>query len=236
MNIAQPAVNDTSPSMAALIAGFGLLMMAILAPFANFFALENLVVSNDAKATVGNILAAEGLFRLGVSGFVVVVVLDVIVAWALHVLFEPLNRNLSLLAAWLRVAFAAAFAIALNPLLNVLQLLTSTESSGLEPSQVQAQVMLALGAFRSGWDIALVFFGAHLIVLGYLTVHSSFIPRWLSALLGIAGLGYVADSFGKFLFADYHLTIALFTFVGEFLLIFWLLWRGFRPTPRSNTP
>lgn len=51
-----------SPRTAALVAGLGLLIMAILAPFANFYVLQNLIVANDAKTTAENILASLGCF------------------------------------------------------------------------------------------------------------------------------------------------------------------------------
>jgi hypothetical protein len=221
--------NDVSPRTAALVAGLGLLMMAILAPFANFYVLQNLVVANDAKATADKIMASSGLFRLGIVCFLIVAVLDVIVAWALHVLLEPVNKSLSLLAAWFRVAYAAVFAIALIPLLGVVQLLSGAEYlKGLETNQLHAQVMLSLSAFHDGWDLGLVIFGCHLLGLGYVLFKSGFVPQWLSILVSIAGGGYLADSFGKFLIPNYNITVAAFTFVGEFLLIFWLLWKGIK--------
>jgi hypothetical protein len=221
-----------------MVAGLGLLMMAILAPFANFYVLQNLVVANDAKATADNIVASIGLFRLGIVCFLIVAVLDVIVAWALHVLLEPVSKNLSLLAAWFRLLYAAVFTLALSPLLGILHLLSGGRSlQGLENTQVQAQVMLSVGAFRSGWDLGLVLFGFHLLLLGYVVFKSEFIPKWLGVLLGIASLGYLADSFGKFLVPNYNITIAAFTFIGEVVLIFWLLWqgsRGFEVTPKAR--
>jgi Domain of unknown function (DUF4386) len=217
---------DVSPRTAALIAGIGLLAMAVLAPFANFYVLGNLVVASDAKATAENIMASSGLFRIGIFCFLLVAVLDVLVAWALHILLEPVNRNLSLLAAWFRLLYVAVFVLALSPLLGVLNLLSASEFKSLETSQLQAQVMLSLGAFRSGWDLGLVLFGFHLLVLGYVVFKSGFIPKWLGALLGIAALGYLADSFGKFLIPNYSITIAAFTFIGEVVLIFWMLWKG----------
>jgi hypothetical protein len=44
----------------------------------------------------------------------------------------------------------------------------------------------------------------------------------------IASLGYLIDSFGGFLSADYNANVAQFTFVGEVLLMGWLLWKGVR--------
>lgn len=227
---------DVTPRTAAIVAGLGLLLMAILAPIANFVVLGNLIVPQDAQATADKIIASSGLFRLGISCFLVVAVLDVVVAWGLYVLLEPVNKSLSLLAAWFRVVYAAAFAVALIPLFGVLQLLSGADYlKGLETNQLHAQVMLSLGTFRSGWDLALVLFGFHLLVLGYTAFTSGFIPRWLSILLGIAGLGYLADSFGKMLIPSYNITISMFTFVGEVVLIFWLLWKAFRGFDERRT-
>ena len=48
----------------------------------------------------------------------------------------------------------------------------------------------------------------------------------LGVLLASAGSGYVVDSFGRVLFAGYSFDVAAFTFVGEVLLIIWLLIYG----------
>lgn len=225
-DIAQPT--DISPRTAAVVAGFGLLTMAVLAAFANFGVLERLIVADDAGATAANIAASSSLLRIGIACFLVVAVLDVVVAWGLYMLLQPVSKSLSLLAAWFRVAYAAAFAMALTPLLSVLQLMAG--DTGLEANQ--AQVMLSLRAFKSGWDLGLVLFGLHLAVLGYVVFKSGFLPKWLGVLIGIAAVGYLVDSFGKLLIPSYRITLSTFTFVGEFLLIFWLLWLGMRGLQR----
>jgi hypothetical protein len=115
---------DVSLRTAAIVAGLGLLVMAILAPFTNFYVFQNLIVPGDAKTTADNIMASGGLFRIGISCFLVVAILDIVVAWALYVLLKPVNRSLSLLAAWFRVVYAAVFTIALNNLIDALQLLS----------------------------------------------------------------------------------------------------------------
>ena len=51
---------DISRRAVALIAGIGLLVMAVLAPLAHFGVLQNLFVPADAAATVENIIASEG--------------------------------------------------------------------------------------------------------------------------------------------------------------------------------
>ena len=100
--------------------------------------------------------------------------------------------------------------------------------------------MLSVTSFMNRWNMALAIFGLHLFLLGYLVFKSGYMPRALGILLGIllivAGLGYLADGFGKFLFSNYTITISSFTFVGEVLLLAWLLWRGIisrKPIQRS---
>src|SRR6185503_12366807 len=90
------------------------------------------------------------------------------------------------------------------------------------------QAMSLLRAFQSIWDKGLILFGFHLLVLGYLAFKSGYVPKWLGFFLLLAALGYIVDGLGKSLSPTYNLSIAQFTFIGEVLLIFWLLWRGIK--------
>jgi hypothetical protein len=194
---------DTSQSNAARIAGFGLLIMALLAFFANSFVLENLVVPNDAAKTISNLMANEMLFRFGITGFVIVLILDVLVAWALYLFLKPASQSLSLLAATFRWVYTAIFAVSLFSLTNVLQLLNGVFTA----NELQSQVMMSLESFQSGWQIGLLFFGCHLLVLGYVVVKSSYVPKILGIFLLVAGFAYTLDSFAHFLlhnYADYE--------------------------------
>ncbi|MEA2077560.1 MAG: DUF4386 domain-containing protein [Candidatus Marinimicrobia bacterium] len=220
-------MKDISLRKAAIVAGLGLLAMTILAIFANFFVLENFVVSGDAAKTVNNILANEGIFRLGICSLIIVAILDVLVAWALYILLKPVNKSLSLLTAWFRLAYATILGIALLNLFGVLQLLNGSDYlTVFEPSQLHAQAMLSLSAFNFAWTIGLVLFGIHLSILGYLIFKSGYISKILGILVIIAGLGYLIDSFVMFLLPNCPITIGMFTFIGELLFMFWLLIKG----------
>ncbi len=235
--ITKRPIADISQRKVALIAGFSLLVMALLAPFAHFGVLQALVVPADAAATVNNIIASEGLFRVAIAALLVVTFLDILVAWALYVLLRPVNAALALLVGWLRLAAPAVFAVALANLLDVAQLVGGPDGAALQPAQLQAQVMSSITSFDNGWIvIAHAIFGLHLFGLGYLLFRSAHFPRFLGVLVVIAGGGYLADSFGMILVPDYALSIGAFTFVGEALLIFWLFWRaikGFPSEPES---
>jgi len=220
----------------ALTVGISLLLMAVLAPLAHFGVLENLVVSGDAATTVGNIVADEGLFRLAIASLLVVTFLDIVVAWALYVLMKPVHPTLAILVGWLRLAAPAVFAVALANLLDVANLLGSAEPSTLQPDQLGAQVMASIASFDSGWDMSLAIFGLHLVGLGYLLFKSVDFPRFLGVLVVVAGAGYLADTFAIILVPDFEFTFSWITFVGEVLLIFWLLMRAIKGFPSETEP
>jgi hypothetical protein len=229
-------IADISLRKAAIVAGLGLLFMMVFAVFANFSVFPKLIVPGDAAATANNIVASEGLFRAGIFSFIIVAILDLVVALALYVLLKPVHKSLSLLAALFRLVYATIFGVALTNYFNALLLLSGADYlAGFETAQLQAQVMLFLNAFSDGWNIGYVFFGLHLFFLGYLVFKSSRvlfksvnIPRILGVLLIIASLGYLFDSIGKILLPSYDLDIALYTFIGEFLFMLWLLIKGWK--------
>jgi len=228
--------HDISLRQAAIVAGLALLVLAVLAPIANFGILHKLVVAGDAQTTAQNLAAAPGLFRIGIALFFVVAILDVVVAWGLYIFFQPVNRSLSLLAALFRVVYATMLGVALTDLLSALQLSGGADSlKAFGADQLQAQMMVLLGAFQSAWDLSLIIFGLHLFILGMLVFGSG---RRLLKVLGIlviaAGVGYLVDGWGTLLVPNYSLTVGMYTFVGEALLILWLFWKGIRGADTSN--
>ena len=173
-----------------------------------------------------DILAAEGLFRLAISAFVLVAVLDAVVAWGLYAFFKLVSRDMSLLAGWLRLAYAAVFAVAISQLAGALHLLSNADYlRTFTPDQLRTQALLKITDFHDIWTVSLVLFGTHLLLVGYLIYRSGFARKLLGVLVAMAGAGYLVDSFGALLFSDYTVTIGAFTFVGGFLLMLWLLIR-----------
>ncbi len=228
--------HDISLRQAALVAGLALLFLAILAPIANFGILHKLIIPGDAQTTAQNLAAASGLFRIGIALFFVVAILDVVVAWGLYIFFQPVNRSLSLLAALFRVVYATMLGIALTNLLNALQLFGGADSlKAFGADQLQAQMMVLLGAFQSAWDLSLIIFGLHLFILGMLVFGSGTrLLKVLGILVIAAGAGYLVDGWGTLLVPNYSLTVGMYTFVGEALLILWLFWKGIRGADTSN--
>jgi hypothetical protein len=222
----------------ALVAAVSLLLMALLAPLANFGVLQTLIDPADVAGTTSHILASAGVFRAAIGGLLLVAILDVVVAWALYVLLRPVNEILALLVAWLRVVYAAAFASALVNLFDVAQLVNGEPASrsGGQSAQLLAQVAASVASFANGWDLALAIFGLSLLGLGALILRSVDFPKVLGLLVMFAGVGYLVDSFGTILVSGYSLTISSFTFVGEALLIVWLFRIAFRASRAARSP
>ncbi len=202
-----------SIKMNARIAGLLYLAVAIFSGFAASTR-SSLIVAGDAATTVSRILAAAGLFRLNIVSDLVGQLFHVFLALALYELFKTVNKNQALLMVMLAlIPVPMAMLNQLNQL-AALQLLGNADPS---------QILFYLNLHTQGVLIAQIFWGLWLFPLGYLVIKSGMLPRVLGILLMIAGLGYVVDSFGKFLLPGYGLTIAMFTFIGEVLFLLWLL-------------
>ena len=222
-----------SPRQAALIAGFAYLAVFIVATFAQF-ALDKIIVQGDAAATAKNIMDSGLLFRLGISGWIIVLLIDAVVAWALYLFLKPVNDGLALLAAWFRLLFVAIFAGSFFNLFAVMELLSGTGNlAAIEPVQLHAQITPFLAAYDIAVHISFVPFGLHILVVGYLIFKSGSMPRILGILLMVAAAGYQIDSFGNFISSAYGaneinfiIFVAIPAVVSELWLTLWLLVKG----------
>ena len=216
---------------AARLAGLSYLAMFALGIFANFVVREGLVEPGDPAETVANITGSIGLFRLGLLSFLAIFVLDVVIAWALHIVFRDVNRDVSLATAWFRLIYTAILGVALVSMFQVLQILGGSDFLGvLSGEEVNALTMSELATFESTWLIGLVAFGIHLVLLGWLVVRSGLVSRVLGYVLMVAGIAYVLDTTAQVLLADYEsvagvllAVVAVPSMVGEGWLGFWLL-------------
>lgn len=225
--VAQRVPAQWSVRNASLTAGIALLLMSVVAIFGNVVVVDGLVTEGDAAQTAGDLTDAAGLFGLGIVGLIVVIALDVVVAWALYRVFSPVNVSLSMLAAIMRLVYSAVFMVAIGQLLGVLRLLNDDGTRAvLGADLVQVQAMQGMTAFNDIWYVGQFLFGIHLVLIGYLAYRSGYVPRVLGALLVIAGLGYGADSLGAVLAQSSWTDISSFTFLGEFLLALWLVIRA----------
>ncbi len=187
---------EASPRLWARTAGAFYLITIIMGVFAEVFVRGALVVRDDATATATNILAHETLYRFGLSADLVMMASYLAVTLLFYVLFKPVGRRLSLLAAFFSlVGIAVLAANSLNHLAPLIFLGSAHYLSAFQTSQLQALALMFLKMHAGSYSIADVFFGIDCLIIGYLIFKSGFLPRTLGVLMAIGGLSYLIDSF-----------------------------------------
>src|SRR5699024_5340853 len=137
-------------------------------------------------------------------------ILDVIVAFALTAVLDPNDTTLGRITVGLRLAYAAAFAVAASELL------------GGDAER-----------FQQIWDASLMVFAAHLMAVALLAWRGGVVPRVIAVLVLIAGLGYFVDALSPMFTLGFE--VSTISFVGEVALLLWLLIRGGRNTAQGMT-
>jgi hypothetical protein len=136
---------------------------------------------------------------------------DTGVALIFYCLFEPVSRRLSFVASLSRLIFVVVMGVNSLNYFGVMEFLQVSHSST---------------SFNRGYGVALIPFGLHCVLTGYLIVKSTFLPRFLGMLMALAGLGYLMflwPPLGDRLFFPYIVVPGV---VGEGSLTLWLLVMG----------
>jgi hypothetical protein len=221
---------ETSPQVYARVAGVLYLIIIVFGIGAEVFIRGSLIVPGDAAATAANVSGSPGLFRLGFLGDSIAFLCDVALAVLLYVLLQPVSKTLALMAAAFRLTQTAVIALNLLSYYSALLLLDGADYvAAFDPAQLNALVALALDTHAHGYDLGLIFFGASCLVLGTLIVRSGYLPKWLGALVAVAGVVYLAGSYTLFLAPDLAEAIQpayAIPLVAEVALCLWLLIRG----------
>lgn len=194
----------------SVIAGTSYLVIFFAAIFANFLVIQSL--NNDPVLTIQE---NHMMVRFGILAFLITVVFDVVVAWALLELYK--DHYLSGLSTLFRMMHAAIMGVAVFALVLTL---TSTGSQ---------EILQQTSIFNIIWLIGLFFFGIHLILLGNIIGR----PKLIAIFLVIAGAMYMVDTAAHFVLPDYEdyasiflALVAIPSIVGEMAFSIWLLVKG----------
>jgi hypothetical protein len=220
-----------SPRARARMTGVVYLLFFLTALLGEFFTQQAGIsglgaLPGDAAATANTILAHEASYLVGVALGLISTACYVAVTALFYQLFQPVSRSLALLAAFFGLvgcaitAFGSLFQLAPLVLLD-----GSPYLSAFTGKQVQALALLSLHLNAQVGSIALVFFGLFQLLIGYLIVRSTFLPRMLGALMALAGLGWLTFLWPPL--ANSLLTpLEVLGVLAEALLMLWLLVRG----------
>jgi hypothetical protein len=216
---------EASPLLKARIAGACWLMTILTGVFALYVG-GRLIISGDAATTAVNILTHEALFRSGTAATLISTAFYLVATLLVYELLKPVNRTVSLLAAFFSLIGCAVWAVSSLFDLAPFVLLKGTPYLGafaLEQLQAQSLMFLKLGG--QGSNVGIVFFGLHCLLVGYLILKSSFLPRIVGALMVFGGLGwltFLAPPLASYL-SPY---IMIPGTLGELSLTLWLLVMG----------
>ena len=218
-------MTQASPRRLARIAGLLYLLNFVTAAIWSV-AFGGLVASGDAAATATNILAHEPRFLLGFATYLLMVATYLGVTALFYVLFRPVNRSLSVLAAFFSLVGCTVGAVGSVFLYAPSAVLRGAGTlSGFQPEQVRGLSLMLLELQGQTFNSSLVFFGFYCLLIGYLVYRSTFLPRPLGVLMVIAGAGWLT-------FLSPPLATGLSRYVlvsgavGEGSLALWLLIKG----------
>lgn len=188
-------IAESSPRLQARVAGYLYLLIIIGGLFAPFsLAPSGMMLGDAALPTTARILASKPLYVLGGAAQLIVYTCDIGVALIFYELLKPVSRNVALLATFFRLVFVAiASANMFNHFAPLIFLSGAAYLSAFKPDQLQALALVFIRLRTFGFDIALLFFGFHCFLVGYLIFRSTFFPRILGIGLAIGGIGYVTN-------------------------------------------
>ncbi|MFZ1678030.1 MAG: DUF4386 domain-containing protein [Saprospiraceae bacterium] len=223
----------------ARAAGFLYLITIIAGGFAEAFVREGLTVYGDPVATAHNILASEQMYRFGFVADLLVIICGAFLTLIFYILFKPVNKNISLLALIFGSIAAAVMAVnLLNQLAPLLLLHNTGYQKAFSIEQLQTLSLFFLNLQSQGYNISLLLFAFYFPIIGYLIYRSNFLPRILGIIYAMAGLGYLVNSLGWFLYPHFaaHLFpyVLLPAFIGESSMALWLIVKGVK-VPKGNT-
>ena len=181
------------------------------------------------ERTAQNTIAHPGLVNAAVVCYLVNLIGDILIAWALFYLVAPVSRALAFLMSGFQLIYATVALAATLDLITVTRILhTPAYLTAFGPAALHAQIDLLMHSFRYGFAFSLVLFGVHLGLLGYLIVRSGYIPWVVGVLVTIAGAGYVLNGVSEYVFPDVYFGWLPYAFAGELALVLWLWIWGWR--------
>jgi hypothetical protein len=205
-----------------------MLLSFVAGGFGEAYVPSRLIVGTDPAATIRNLASSEALFRLSFAAYLVEACCDIALALILYAFLKPVNKDISLLAAFFGLIGTATFAAAEMFYFAPTLVLTGGGSlRSFSADQLSALALISFKVFAVGTTMFTVFYGMGWVLRGYLMCHSGYLPKFLGVLMTIAGLAFIASNFLAVLAPHYRSGWLLFAMIpGVLLLAVWLLVKG----------
>jgi hypothetical protein len=222
------------------ITGLLYLIIAIIGGFSIGYMPSVIIAEGNAVLTFQNLIDNQELFRWGIAGDIVVMVLEIVLTVMLYHLFKSFSTTGMTIATYSRLAMAIIMGVNLINYMIPAIIMTQPEYlSAFSSSELESLTLLFFKAHKYGELAWQIFFAIHLFTLGYVIRKSRKIPKWLGILMLIGGIGYAGDSFIQFTLMNSEILSILFSsllvlaVIAEFWFAFWLLLKGMNKEAKS---
>lgn len=216
----------------ARLAGLLYLIVVLTGLFSLAYVPSQLIAKDDPARTFQSISESASLFRAGILGSVICYLAFLILPLVLYKLLGTVNRRIAKLMVLFAVVSVPISLLNLQNRYTVLTLISGADYlASIEPTQLQAQMMLMLNSYSNGILISQVFWGLWLLPFGYLVFRSGFLPKIFGVLLILGCIGYLVNFVCRTLMVDFGSTaiasyVTIPAALGEIGICFWLLIRG----------
>lgn len=208
--------------ISALLTGWTLIVMAIVAGFSIGFAFSEFNQAKDLESLKYLIQTRQTLYKSMLIGLSVIVLLDLLVTFTLYKYFEEVNKKISFIAAISRILYTLIFGIAFY------FLVLNLAYNELSNQQINQNFHL----FEVIWNGGLVIFGIHLGLVGYLMMLEKVFPTILVLLVFFAAASYLVVhalklvAVNQAILEHLEMWLAFPMAIGELGLAIWLIGKG----------
>ena len=213
------------------VAGLAYILIIVIGVLNAIFIDSKLIIYEDIKLTVANIIANEFLFRFGIACELILYVLVIILSVLLYIILKSVDKNLALLAMVFRVSEGLLGIIIVLIGFIVLSLSNNQVNTiSVDKTQLNAMIGALLSARANGLYIILLLIGFGGILFLYLFYKSVYIPKTISVWGMFTYLSMLILSLISILIPGLPPLIEIVLFglgtLFELTIGFWLLFKG----------
>ncbi|WP_240007991.1 DUF4386 domain-containing protein [Pseudaquidulcibacter saccharophilus] len=215
----------------SLFGGLAYLGVIITGVFSEGVVRGGLTDGQNAEITVKNIAENMTLWRWAAVSDIMTVTFDIIAAVCIYFLLKPVNKQVSLLAALIRIV--AVTILAIGAVFHFLPVLLTNGQNYLQTfdtSQLATLALLSLKTHNLIYHISLILFAFNNVIIGVLMFKSEYFHKIIAFAAILFGVSYFANSFSWFVYPGFQSLIGgtalKISFFAELALSLWMIYKG----------
>lgn len=229
--------NEYNPFRAARVAGLLYVLLAMIGPFSILYMPTTVFTFGDAAANAASMAEHTSLLRLGILADMAIIVMEIFITAIFYALFKSFSGTWAAVAAFARLGMIVVMVLNLINYLMALHILSGADYlNGFAPEQLDAFALMFVEMHEFGVYAWQVFFGVHLVALGWMIMKSGYFPRIIGLAAFVGSFGYSLQAVEKFVVPGQDLLVLavngllIVVALGEVALGLWMLIRGLNRT------